>query len=107
MSVELIGIGAVGVALSGVILTGNRGLRQDMRQDMAQLESRLRDDIKQLWAIAWRGWSIAKPSSKGCWKDCARPSAGGPLPAKGRERPQKTPMLTRRTLCTLLELCWF
>ena len=77
MSVELIGIGAVGVALSGVILTATRGLRQ------------------------------AKPSSKGCWKDCARPSAGGPLPAKGRERPQKTPMLTRRTLCTLLELCWF
>ena len=32
MSVELIGIGAVGVALSGVILTSNRGLRQDMRR---------------------------------------------------------------------------
>ena len=48
MSVELIGIVTVGVALAGLILTGNRGLRQDMRQDMAQLESRLRDDIKQL-----------------------------------------------------------
>ena len=34
--------------MAGLILTSNRGLRQDMRQDMAQLESRLRDDIKQL-----------------------------------------------------------
>ena len=59
MSVELIGIVAVGAALAGVILTATRGLRQDIRQDMARmesqlredmgkLESRLRDDIKQL-----------------------------------------------------------
>ena len=48
MSVELIGIVTVGVALAGLILTGNRGLRQDMRQDMAQLETRLREDISQL-----------------------------------------------------------
>ena len=79
MSVELISVLiavlAIGATLAGVILTGNRGLRQDMRQDMAQLESRLRDDIKQLWAIAWDGWSMVKPSWKGCWKDCARPSA--------------------------------
>ena len=40
----------------------------------------------------------SKYGSSRCWKDCVRPSAGGPLPAKGRERPQKTPMLTRRTL---------
>ena len=32
MSVELIGIMAVGVALAGVILTSSRGLRQDMRR---------------------------------------------------------------------------
>ena len=42
MSVELISvliaILTVGVALAGLILTGNRGLRQDMRQDMARLE---------------------------------------------------------------------
>ena len=38
----------VGVALAGLILTGNRGLRQDMRQDMAQLETRLREGISQL-----------------------------------------------------------
>ncbi len=48
MSVELIGIVTVGVALAGLILTGNRGLRQDMRQDMAQLETRLREGISQL-----------------------------------------------------------
>ena len=44
MSVELIGILiavlAVGATLGGLILTGNRGLRQDIRQDMARLESR-------------------------------------------------------------------
>ena len=52
MSVELISVLvavlAIGATLGGLILTGNRGLRQDIRQDMAQLESRLRDDIKQL-----------------------------------------------------------
>ena len=32
MSVELIGIVAVGVTLAGVILTSNRGLRQDVRR---------------------------------------------------------------------------
>ena len=52
MSVELISVLiamlAVGATLGGLILTGNRGLRQDMRQDMAQLESRLRDDMRQL-----------------------------------------------------------
>ena len=44
----LIAVLAIGATLAGLILTSNRGLRQDMRQDMAQLESRLRDDIKQL-----------------------------------------------------------
>ena len=38
----------MGATLGGLILTGNRGLRQDMRQDMAQLETRLREDIRQL-----------------------------------------------------------
>ena len=37
MSGEIIAILAVGVALAGVILTSNRGLRQDM----ARMESRL------------------------------------------------------------------
>ena len=36
------------MAQSGLILTSSRGLRQDMRQDMAQLELRLREDINQL-----------------------------------------------------------
>ena len=52
MSVELISVLiavlAIGATLAGLILTSNRGLRQDLRQDMAQVESRLRDDIKQL-----------------------------------------------------------
>ena len=48
MSGELIAIVAVGVTLAGLILTSSRGLRQDMREDMGKLESRLRDDIKQL-----------------------------------------------------------
>ena len=40
MSVELISVLiavlAIGATLAGLILTSNRGLRQDMRQDMAQ-----------------------------------------------------------------------
>ena len=44
MSGDIIAILAVGVALAGLILTSNRGLRQDM----ARLESRLREDMKQL-----------------------------------------------------------
>ena len=34
----------IGAALAGLILTSNRGLRRDIRQDMAQL----RQDIKDL-----------------------------------------------------------
>ena len=52
MSVELISVLvavlAIGATLGGLILTSNRGLRQDIRQDMAQLETRLREDISQL-----------------------------------------------------------
>ena len=44
MSGELIAIVAVGVTLAGLILTSSRGLRQDM----AQLETRVREDISQL-----------------------------------------------------------
>ena len=44
----LVAVLAVGATLAAVILTGNRGLRQDIRQDMARMESQLRDDIKQL-----------------------------------------------------------
>ena len=44
MSGEMIAIVAVGVALAGVTLTATRGLRQDM----ARLETRLREDISQL-----------------------------------------------------------
>ncbi len=45
MSIELAGILiailAVGATLGGLILATSRGLRQDIRQDMARLESRL------------------------------------------------------------------
>ena len=60
MSPELIGILAVGAtllaagaALAGLILTSNRGLRQDVAgwspacRDMRQSESRLREDVRQ------------------------------------------------------------
>ena len=39
---------AIGAALAGVILTSIRGLRQDMREDIGKLESRLREDTNQL-----------------------------------------------------------
>ena len=52
MSVELISVLvavlAIGAALAGLILTSNRGLRQDMRQDMARLESRLDERLGAL-----------------------------------------------------------
>ena len=55
MSGEMIAILGVGVALAGMILTSSRGLRQDMvrlesRLDerINGLESRLREDMKQL-----------------------------------------------------------
>ena len=41
------------MAQSGLILTGNRGLRQDMRQDMAQLETRLREAISGRAKASW------------------------------------------------------
>ena len=48
MSVELISVLiavlAIGATLAGLIVTSNRGLREDM----ARTEARLRDDIKQL-----------------------------------------------------------
>ena len=48
MSVELISVLiavlAIGATLAGLILTSNRGLREDM----ARMEARLREDMKQL-----------------------------------------------------------
>ena len=52
MSVELISVLvavlAIGATLAGVILTSNRGLRQDIRLDMGRLESRLDERISGL-----------------------------------------------------------
>ena len=48
MSIELISVLvavlAIGATLAGVILTSSRGLREDM----ARMEARLREDMKQL-----------------------------------------------------------
>ena len=54
----LVAVVAVSVTLGGLILTSNRGLRQDMAQmetrlqggkeDMKQVEGRLREDMGQL-----------------------------------------------------------
>ncbi len=52
MSIELAGILiailAVGATLAGLMLTSIRGLRQDIRQDMVRLESRLDANINGL-----------------------------------------------------------
>ena len=48
MSGEIIAILAVGVALAGLILTSSRGLRQDIRQDITRMESRLDERISAL-----------------------------------------------------------
>ena len=55
MSVELISVLiavlAIGAALAGLILTSNRGLRQDMREDMGQLRqgiNELRGEVGEL-----------------------------------------------------------
>ena len=102
MSVELISVLvavlAMGVTLAGLILTSSRGLRQDMaQQDMRGCERTSAsyertwgswnlgcETTSNNWATVWADWSIAKPSWKGCWKDCARPSPDGSRPAKGR-----------------------
>ena len=38
MSGEIIAILGVGIALAGLMLTSSRGLRQDMRNDLARVE---------------------------------------------------------------------
>ena len=55
MSVELISVLiavlAIGAALAGLILNSNRGLRQDMREDMGQLRqgiNELRGEVGEL-----------------------------------------------------------
>ena len=52
MSVELISVLvavlAIGATLAGLILTSNRGLRQDVRQDITRMESRLDERIGAL-----------------------------------------------------------
>ena len=58
MSVELISVLvavlAIGATLAGLILTSNRGLRQDIRQDMARLESRFDAMEKQFGELRER-----------------------------------------------------
>ena len=112
MSVELISVLvavlAIGATLAGVILTSNRGLRKDMREDMKQGNrgcgrtwgswSPGCETTSSNWGTAWGGWSIAKPSSKACWKACARPSPGGRRPARDNESvPKEDPNIDKET----------
>ena len=66
MSGEFIAILAVGVALSGLILTSNRGPQRTLTICAARSVNS---------ESAWRTW-------KACWKTCARLSPGGPEPAR-------------------------
>ena len=74
MSIELISVLiavlAIGATLAGVILTSNRGLRKDMREDSCCGTSKTCVAKWANCASAWRIW-------KGCWKDCARLSPDG------------------------------
>ena len=81
MSGEMIAIVAVGVALAGVILTSLRG------------EARLGETCAAKWASCANAWRMRSENSanawrswKDCWKDCARPSPGGPAPANAGPR---------------------
>ena len=52
MSIELISVliavVAIGATLGGLILISNRGLRQDMREDMGKLRQDMREDMGKL-----------------------------------------------------------
>ena len=67
----------------GLTLTGNRGLRQDIRQDMARLESRLNGSIKAL-----ESRFDAMEHQFGESLDRLLRTSEDPRPAKGRERPE-------------------
>ena len=81
MSVELISVLiavlAIGATLAGLILTSNRGLRKDMREDIGQLRGDIKDLRGEVGELRerMRIW-------KGCWKACARPSPDGSGPVK-------------------------
>ena len=80
MSGEIIAILGVGVALAGLILNGQRGLRglisRGFEARSRRFEPRLLNCVS-----AWR-------TSKDCSKGCARPSLGGSRLAKA-EKPAK------------------
>ena len=57
-----------------------------------------REFIAELRRFCWA--ARAKPSSKACWKDYARPSLEGPQPAKGRESPGEAIMKPINCLVT-------
>ena len=67
----------------GLTLTGNRRLRQDIRQDMARLESRLNGSIKAL-----ESRFDAMEHQFGESLDRLLRTSEDPRPAKGRERPE-------------------
>ena len=100
MSVELISVLvavlAMGVTLAGLILTSNRGLRKDMREDIGQLRGDIRRSsfqaaptaLRQVWptiqnvvemALFLRRVSLHRgASAAGCDTGCATAGARGP-----------------------------
>ena len=87
MSGEMIAILAVGVALVGVILTSLKGTETRLREDMAKLEFRLGGKIGALESQIGEPPRAYGAPGRVCWKACARPSPGGPPPAKGQKHP--------------------
>ena len=83
MSGEMIAIVAVGVALAGVILTSLRGTE-------ARLGAQIKDwgEVGELRERMAQGRKTPRTHGdwKDCWKDCARPSPGGPAPANAGPR---------------------
>ena len=82
MSIELAGILiailAVGATLGGLILASSRGLRQDIRQDMVRLESRLDEKINGLEARMREDMKqfVRSPGAGGAQPSQARRIAG-------------------------------
>ena len=80
---EVIAMIAVGVGISGLILNGQRNIREEMRNS----EVRLREEANarsekiegRLEKIEGRlgVWSFSRRSWKGCWRGCGRPYRGG------------------------------
>ena len=75
---EMITIIAVGVGLAGLILNGQKNIREDMkslREDMKSLDARF-----EKLEMRWVRWSVNRRNWKDCLRDCAKPYQAGHLP---------------------------